>query len=153
MGLTLEFYIGDPQKIEEAIRECELGILDDPKVVHRRADLSLHIVPKDLDLLSRQLGKLSDREPLDLRPYLSVIIDQADGGLLLVDNAWVKYAASIKEDTEDTVTEDWFEAMRREHPGENIRVTPEARLAVRELLGLCREAARNKATVLHSWFA
>jgi hypothetical protein len=153
MGLTLEFCIGNLQKIEKAIRECKLDILDDPEVVQRRADLSLHIVPKDLDLLSRELGKHSDSEPLDLRPFLNVVVDEEDRGLLLVDDAWVKYAASIKEDAENSIVEDWFVDMRREYPGENIQITPEARVAVRGLLGLCREAAMNKATVLHSWFA
>ena len=153
MGLTLAFYIGDSKEIERAIRECEIDLLYDPEVVHRQADLSLHILPKDPNLLSRQFGKHSGRKPLDLRPYLSVIIDESDRGLLLVDNTWVMYAADVEADAVDNVVEDWFEAMRKEYPQEEIQVTPEAKLAVQALLELCKAALQEGSTVLHSWFA
>ena len=153
MGLTLRFYIGDSKRIEKAIRESEIDLLYDPEVVHKCADLSLHIVPRDLDLLSRQFGKHSRRKPLDLRPHLGMIIDENDRGLLSVDKAWVKYIAKARVDAADRIVGDWFEAMRQEYPEEEIKVTQAARSAVRDLVELCKEATRKRAKVLHVWFA
>jgi hypothetical protein len=153
MGLTLEFYIGDPKKISNALRKGNLDLLyDDPKVVSRTADLSLHILPKDLNLLSMQFGQHSKQRPLELRPNLKVLIDEEDYGLLLVNKKWVKYAAKVAEDALGEIVSDWFEVMKSEYPNEEIEKTEEARLAVQELLMLCKEAVQKKSKVLHAWY-
>lgn len=154
MGLTLEFYIGHHEKIVNAIREGNLDLLyHDNDVVHRIADLSLHIVPEDLNLLSRQFGERSNQDPLDLRPYLEVLIDEPDHGLLFVDNQWVRYVAKVDENRLDEIVTNWFNAMAKEYPDEDLEVTDDAKRAVQNLWDLCREAAQSSMAVFHAWFA
>ncbi|HXK61710.1 MAG TPA: hypothetical protein PLP42_17625 [Acidobacteriota bacterium] len=52
MGLALEFHQGDAQALFAAFTNCDYNRLDDPKVVKRTADFSLHITPKDLTRIS-----------------------------------------------------------------------------------------------------
>ena len=154
MGLTLEFYLGNSRKIINAMRNQNFALLyEDSNVVYRIADLSLHLSPKDLNLLSRQLGIHSQQAPIDLRPHLKVLIDEQDYGLLLVDSKWVKYAAKVNCDNLETIVSGWFESLRQEYPNEEISLTEEAKEAVQNLLELCKEATqKRKAKVLHGWY-
>jgi hypothetical protein len=153
MGLSLEFYIGDRKKIENAFRSLHFDLVyDDPEVVSRIADLCLHLQPRDLNFLSREFGRYSSQKSLDLRPYLQVLIDEPDYGLLLVSKQWIEYAANVSEDALDKIVTGWFQVMKEEYPEEAIEETEAARLAVQELLGLCKEAKQKKSEVLHAWF-
>src|SRR3954468_14979905 len=58
MGLSLEFYAGDPGRIGLAFTEIEFDGLRDGTVAHSYADLSLHLSPADLDILSEQVGAI-----------------------------------------------------------------------------------------------
>jgi hypothetical protein len=58
MGLTLEFFMGDPAAIGPAIANVDFDTLDDSDIVEARADLSLHLEPQDLDTLSREAAAL-----------------------------------------------------------------------------------------------
>ncbi|CAG0942047.1 hypothetical protein BROC_01699 [Candidatus Brocadiaceae bacterium] len=152
MGLTLEFLTGDSAKIETAFLKDDFDLLDSPQVVHKRADLSLHIVPKDLDLLSYQFGKFARSAPIALRPYLHVILDEEDRGLFLVDKDWITYAATVAEDTVNKIDEGWFDAMRQEYPNENIELTPAATKAIGDLVSLCKYAIQHRLAVYHCWW-
>jgi len=153
MGLTLEFYIGNKERIEKAFREVLLELLDDPNVIHKRADLSLHVDPSDLDLLSVEFAVRSGRETLQLRPFLTVLFDEVDRGLLLIDTAWVNYVAHVEEQSIDKIVRGWYDSMRKEHSEEDIPdPTQEAVDAVQDLVQLCKEAKKNNLNVLHGWF-
>ena len=153
MGLTLEFYIGNAGKIEEAIADVLLELLDDPTIVHKRADLSLHIDPNDLNLLSVQFGLHSGRPFLELRPFLTVLVDEEDRGLLSVDATWVDYVSNVQEKSIATIVRDWFESMRKEHSDEDIPDPSQDVLdAVRDLITLCKDGKKRNLQVLHGWF-
>ncbi|MCA9916622.1 MAG: hypothetical protein KC445_01660 [Anaerolineales bacterium] len=154
MGLTLEFYLGNQKNIRSAFRNLQFDRLyNDPKLVSRIADLSLHIQPQDLNLLSREFGRHSGQKLSDLRPNLKVLVDEPDYGLLLVSKKWIDYAANVSVDALDQIVSGWFQSMKQEYPKEEIEETEEAKRAVRDLLGLCREAKIKKAAVLHGWFS
>ncbi|MCA9956754.1 MAG: hypothetical protein KC434_18620 [Anaerolineales bacterium] len=153
MGLSLEFYIGDRKKINNAFRSLQFDLIyDDSEMVGRIADLSLHLQPRDLNMLSREFGRHSGQKLLDLRSNLKVLVDEPDYGLLLVSKKWIEYAANVPEDALGKIVTSWFQTMKKEYPNEKIEETEEARLAVKELLGLCREAKQKKLEVLHAWF-
>ena len=152
MGLALQFLLGNVDVIENAIRSIDFEHLDDPGIVHQRADFSLHITPKDLDLLSRELGVISDQSPIDLRPSLNVIIDEQDRGLLAVDQSWIQYVALLATETVLDVTKNWALAMQREYSDPNIRVTSEMQKSVLDLINLCKAASMSDMQVLHAWF-
>ncbi len=159
MGLRLEFYTGDSKKIEAAFLEDEIepyfhpmDSLQAPNVIQREADLSFHIIPKDLNLLSERFGKYSGQQPIPLRPYLSRILDEEDHGLLLVDDIWVKYVAAVQESDVAQVANAWCQAMEAEYPGEQIPLTPEITRAVGNLVNLCQYAQEKRIKVYHAWW-
>jgi len=51
MGLSLEFYAGDAEKIGQAFSAGGLESLRNGTLAHSYEDLSLHIPPTDLDIL------------------------------------------------------------------------------------------------------
>ena len=152
MGLSLEFYIGDTNAIISALEDCDYDRLDEPGVVNRRADLSLHLIPDDLNLLSLCIGAVSGHKPLSLRPHLSIIVDEADYGVLEVSQEWTAYAASVPNDRITELATAWAQAMSRQH-GEEIQANSDLQNAVRELVALCVIAHRDSDRVLHAWNA
>jgi len=151
MGLTLEFYQGDPDALALAFENAEFEVLDDPGVVARTADLSLHITPRDLNLLSLQVGRITGADPMELRPHLDIVVDEEDRGLLAVSASWVAYLAALKPSHVASLVSAWFEAMQREHGDSGIRVTPEATRGVRDLVDLCVAARLAGSSVMHAW--
>ena len=152
MGLTLQFLLGNVAEIENAIVSVDLEWLYDPSVIIKQADISLHIIPKDLDLLSRQLGVVSALDSMDLRPHMKVIFDEKDRGLLAVDKAWVEYASTLSEDNIPDVAEKWATAMQLEYDDDKICVTSDMLQSIHELIDLCRTANNSGMQVLHAWF-
>ena len=94
MGLTLEFHAGDKSRIAKAIQESDLEVLGNPDVSKFNVDLSLHITPHDLDLLSASFGEAKLIPPLQLRKFLKVMVDEEDRGALGVDQDWINYIAA-----------------------------------------------------------
>lgn len=70
MGLTLKFFAGDDARLTEVFRGANYYKFNDPEVIFAEADLSLHIEPRDLDLLSMEAGRLTTQSPIDLRLQL-----------------------------------------------------------------------------------
>lgn len=153
MGLSLYFYIGNLEKIEAAVRDCDFHTLYDPEVCAHRADFSLHLQPRDLDTLSRQIGSHSQQVPVDLRPNLVVRVDEEGYGLLIVDSAWVLYVARIDLADVPAAVEGWFRAVQAQYSNEQIAPTPEAAAAVDSLVRLCKLAEKTRQPVSHVWFA
>lgn len=152
MGLSLEFITGNVLRLVEALQSGGIEALDDPTVVTRRADLSLHLIPHDLNLLSRAIGTHSDQTVKDVRPSLSALVDNEDCGALAVAPEWVAYAAAVGLEQIDAVVETWFAMMREEHNEPDLHVTPEALTAVTELVSLCKYALQTNQYIIHIWF-
>jgi hypothetical protein len=154
MGLTLEFYIGDPAVIGRAVMDGDFDTLDDPRVVHARADLSLHIQPKDIDTLSSEAAGLLQREPVLLRESLGDAIggDERDHGAFLVAPEWLSQFAALQPETLAELTRRWMATMAQQYNDPGIHVTPEAEAAVLALTNLCRRATESATPVVHAWF-
>jgi hypothetical protein len=153
MGLTLEFLVGDVEKMAEAIRECDYDLLDDPECVSLRADFSLHLEPRDLNYLSQQLAEFGGRAPMDLRSHLSVRVDEEDRGLLLVDRDWVSYVAAVPDSAPSAIADRWAAAMRQQYDDPELLPTDAMVASVSALVALCKTAHQHNVQVAHLWIA
>lgn len=151
MGLTLEFALGDPDKISEAVKDYDFDRLSDPAVVKGRADLSLHITPHDLDALSEEFASASGREAVKLRPYLQVLHDDSECGALLVDRFWISYAAAVPLAQAKEITQRWIARMSREYEEPQIVFSEGAMKAVGDLIALCARAEAEGESLVHLW--
>jgi hypothetical protein len=152
VSLSLEFYTGDTSAIIAAVEAMDFDLLDDPAVVSARADLSLHLIPKDLDFLSIALGGAAGLPPIELRPHLDPVVDAPEYGLLAVDSAWVAYAATAPLTAAENVAESWVAQMQREYNDQTITVTDDVIDAVGQLITLCLTAECDGTPVVHVWY-
>ncbi len=152
MGLTLEFALGQADKITEALREDELDRLDAPAVVKARADISLHVTPHDLDTLSEEFASASGCTAVTLGPYLQVLLDESDRGVLLVDKFWISYVAAVPTDQARNVAQRWIARMSREYNDPQIVLTDDAVRAVENLVAICSRAKAEGERLVHLWF-
>ncbi|MEN8241006.1 MAG: hypothetical protein ABFS17_03715 [Chloroflexota bacterium] len=151
MGLTLEFFVGDVDAITNAIKYADLMRLDDPLVVEKKADFSLHLNPNDLNLLSLEVGIITREDPLLLRPYLSIIIDENDYGLLTVERKWIEYVAQIPSNQSEQLLTNWFTEMAKDYNDPDIIETDQGLKAIRDLVELCNYAIAADCQVVHYW--
>lgn len=151
MGLALEFYAGSREKIIKAVQECDLDLLDEPGVTAAYADFSLHMEPRDLNLLSRAIGVVENREVLELGDFLNGVVDEDGYGALDVGRDWVRYAATTNPLNIDVIVQGWSELMSALH-GESIAPNDSMRKALSDLVSLCRLAVNTDAAVVHIWY-
>jgi hypothetical protein len=152
MGLSLEFYTGDMEAITAAVTALDFDLLDESDIVTGYADLSLHIVPEDLDTLSQVMGSASGMELRDLRPHLTVVLDEEDHGALSVDPSWVAYVAAVPEEQIPDVANRWAQAMATKYQDDEIQMTEELLESVTNLVILCKTAMQQGQPVLHVWY-
>ena len=154
MGLQIEFYAGDAGKIGSAFTAVELEGLRDGTLAHSYADLSLHISPTDLDILSEQIGLVLGQPAILLLDSLEDSIggtpDESDA--CVVSPFWVTAVAAVPSDTVASLARRWLQAVADESGEEVVTDSPEAVAAVSSLVELCREALGQGTRVVFAWY-
>lgn len=151
MGLSLVFMIGDTGEILGAIERAEFSSLSNPGIVEETADMSLHIVPRDLDALSEEFAVESHQQPMKLRPNLARLCDTQGRGVLEVGEPWVGYVAAVPIEAACNITERWIAKMAKEY-NQQLKVTDGAIKSVERLINLCKRSRVEKRKVLHVWY-
>lgn len=147
MGLSLMFHAGDESAFHAVLAAGEEVQAVAERLFDAHADFSLHLIPRDLDLLSEIIAGRR------LRPHLHPLTDSADGGLIGVAAEWVDAVANAPARPVEDLAEAWAEAMRDFHSQPTLAATPEMRRAIRDLLSLCQLAYARRLRVLHAWSA
>ena len=151
MGITLEFFAGDGQRLLKAFQEADLDAFDDPSIAVVKADLSLHILPKDLNTLSLVFATFNSQPPIDLRSHLTVLADSAEAGMLGVDTQWIAYVAAVPADRTAEISEAWAARMRHEYNDPDTQATEAMNESVADLIRLCKTACNGNLSVVHTW--
>lgn len=154
MGLSLEFYAGDPNKIGPAFTEIEFDGLRDGTLAHSYADLSLHVSPTDLDILSEQVGAMLGRSPVLLLDSLEHNVGGTPGesDASTVSREWVAEMAAVPPERAHELSRKWLQAVADECSEEVVTDSPGAVAAISSLIGLCREALARDTTVIFAWY-
>ncbi len=99
MGLSLEFYAGDADKIGQAFSDVEFEVIRDGTLAHSYADFSLHISPTDLDILSEQAAGMLERPPILLLDSLGRHVGGTpdESSADVVSQAWVEFIALFRK--------------------------------------------------------
>lgn len=152
MGLSLEFLVGAPKEILDALSECDYAKIT--QFTEKKADFSLHLQPKDLQTLSDCAAQFTSQPLKPFRTALVCYFDEVDRGYFLLNDDWVDAVATVDIRKAKAITEKWFERMAEEYPNEQIgKPTAEAETAVCELIELCKYAAQLEKPVIHIWIA
>lgn len=152
MGLVLQFLVGDPKGILNALSAADYEKLSG--LTEERADFSLHLQPKDLQTLSDCAAQYAGQLLKPLRSALVCYLDEADRGYFLVDDDWVDAMAAIDIGKSKELAAKWFEQMAVNYPNEQLgSPTAEAETAVYELIKLCKYAVQSAKPLIHIWVA
>jgi hypothetical protein len=153
VGLSLEFYAGDAAVIGADFSAINFDGISNGSRARAYADFSLHLAPKDLDLLSEVFAERAGVEPLLLSDSLLRTVGgfEGAGGAEVVDPAWVGMVAVAEEANAPDLAAEWIRRVGTSYD-QQFAVTPEAVRAVRELIRLCRLAIRERVEVVHSWY-
>jgi hypothetical protein len=133
-----------------AAQECRPSFLD-TAIAQARADVNLHIEPRDLDTLSSLLSSFNRQPSMDLRSHLAVVVDEEDKGLLEVDRRWVAYAAAVSSEKASAVADAWAREMSAQYKDPQLVVTDEMKASVDALIRLCKTAVQQNLPVVHIW--
>jgi hypothetical protein len=154
VGLSMEFYAGDPKRIGAAFSEIKLDKLRDGSLAHSYADLSLHLSLTDLDILSEEIGALLGNPPVRLLDSL----DRRVGGTPeeseanVVSQDWVVAVSAVPPASAGELSRRWLKAVATESGEEIDPENPDAAAAVSSLLSLCREATARGTSVVFAWY-
>jgi hypothetical protein len=131
MGLSLEFYAGDANIIGAAVAEIEFDRIRSGGDAIAYADLSLHLSPDDLDLLSEVIAERARQPPALLLDSLTRTVGTIDeeGAAYVVDPRWVAIVAALSVEDAPDVTAEWIQRVGVAH-GETLAVTEDATQAV-----------------------
>src|SRR5678815_1730020 len=136
MGLSVEFYAGDPHKIGPAFTAINLGGLRDGTVAHSYADLSLHLSLTDFNILSEQVRAFLGRPPVLLLDSLESSIggtpDESEAAVVSRD--WVETVAAVPIRSAPEVARRWLRAVSRASGEEVVTDSPDSALAVSSLI-------------------
>jgi hypothetical protein len=154
MSLQLEFYAGDPAVIGPAFTEIEFDGLRDGTVAHSYADLSLHLSPTDLDILSEQAASLVGNNIPNLLDSLEGSIGGTPGesDASLVAAEWVKGISQVEMHRCAEFTKRWLEAVAAESGDDVVTDCPDAVTAVERLVMLCRDSIARSSRVVFAWY-
>jgi hypothetical protein len=154
MGLSMEFYAGEADFIGRAFSDVESDDLRDGSAT-AYADLSLHLVPDDLDTLSEAAADLSGVAPSLLSECLirqvGALDDGQTGGADVVDPEWLGMFAALGDEDAERLTAGWFSRLGQKY-GEALEVNRGAVAAVVALIRLCRKAVAEGHDVVFVWY-
>jgi hypothetical protein len=150
----MEFYAGEADSIGRAFSDVESDDLrDGPATAY--ADLSLHLVPDDLDTLSEVAAGLAGVAPSLLSECLTrqvgVLDDGQTGGADVVDPRWLGMFAALGDRDAEPLTARWFSCLGQKY-GEPLEVNRGAVAAVEALIRLCRKAVTEGHEVVYVWY-
>src|ERR1700722_18128804 len=99
MGLSLEFYAGDPAVIGADFSAMGFGGIRDGTRACAYADFSLHLSPTDLDILSAVIAEQVGTASRLLNDSLIRTVGgfEGEGRADVVDPAWVHMVAAADE--------------------------------------------------------
>ena len=148
----MEFYAGDPYAITKPVDHLGYDRLDDPLVAGAKADFSLHLIPDDLNFLSRAIAETTRQRPMGLRPIMQIVIDKPDYGVLAVDPGWVAYVARAEVQQAAVIADAWAKSLNLARADDLVANTHVLK-AIEDLIVLCQQAHRSRKAVVHVWYA
>jgi hypothetical protein len=153
MGMLMWFYVGDKTHIGEGYSAMDtIPLWKNPCVV-ATADVSLHLSPIDLELLSEEACRIAGVEPVTLTDSIRENIggDGESSSADVVSIQWVQTVASILDDQIEDLAKRWMVRVAEEHGEQTVEANRDTLRAVRDLIHACRVATEKGLAVVHVW--
>ncbi len=108
MGMLIDFYTGDAERIVDAWRREDADAFADPRVVVARADLSFHIGPEELDQLVLTACELTARPAMTFSACVrGHLAPDAESGIHELSDAFRDLLAGVPAEQAGQLYERW----------------------------------------------
>jgi hypothetical protein len=154
MGLSMEFYAGDPKVIARAFSAYEFNALREHRAAAAYSDFSLHLAPSDLDLLTQEVSDALGCNCPDFWDCLSDPVGGNDNeyGAAVLSSECVALLGSISNEWLSEMTRAWMSRVAEAHEDPAIEATAETHAAIRGVAELCRFAENRGISVVFGWY-
>ncbi len=154
MGLSIEFYAGDPDEIGRVFTNVGFDGLRDGSVAHGYADLSLHLSPEHFDSLSEQAGAALKRTPVLLLDSLERTVGGTEGerGADVISPRWVGMMAAVPTELVATIAKNWMAVVAEDVGDPTIGSSADVEKALSDLIEVCRIAEQRSSSVVFAWY-
>ena len=154
MGLSMEFYAGDADRIGRAFSDFNFDGLRDGTIAHAYADLSLHLSPDHLDLLSDEIAKSLDRPPVLFLDSLGRKVggNESESSAEVVSRPWVEVVAALPHEAIARLAASWMAAVAQESDDHTVESSPDVEAALRALIDVCMQALARGTSVVFGWY-
>lgn len=155
MGLKLQFFIGDKDNIVNAVADEDFDILEELEDQGDFADFSLHLSPKDLNVLINIISSHLSDDSFGLRENLDTedcYFDENDRGAFYVKDMVKNLIAKTSEKDAAIYASRWYNKLSEEYPDEHIGDSSMAEQPISDLIRICQIALKEDKCLVHVWF-
>jgi hypothetical protein len=156
MGLSLQFALGKSDEIIQAVANEDfdfINLLDEEGNI---ADFSLHLSPKDFDLLLNSASSLLGIDQIiELRSNLDFhthYFDTIDRGASLINETIPQLFSQFDLIDAKKVTEIWYSKLQFTYPTEDIEMSSYAIEAVKKLILISKRCLLEEKQLVYLWF-
>lgn len=118
------------------------------------ADFSLHIGLKDIDMLVYCASIIKSKKDIGFQENFNLkkeYIDESEYGAIQLSSEFITFFSSINESDVEQISKNWFIEMSKEYPTEEIKVTEDAKQAIRKLIRISKQAKLNNNDMVFLW--
>jgi hypothetical protein len=135
VSLDYQFAVGNADKILKGTKKQDYDYLNKIETEGNLADFSLHIGLKDIDMLLHCASIIENKKDIGFQNnfnFTKVYVDEPEYGAIQLTPKFIAFFSTIDESDVEQISKNWFTEMSKTYPSEEIKVTEDAKEAIRK---------------------
>ncbi len=154
VSLDYQFAIGNADKILKASKKQDYDYLSKIETEGNLADFSLHIGLKDIEMLVHCASIIKNKKDIGFQDNFNLTkkyVDEPEYGAIQLTPDFINFFASIDVSDVEQISTNWFTEMSKAYPAEKIKITEDAKQAIRKLIHISKQAKLNNNDMVFLW--
>lgn len=154
VSLDYQFAVGNADKILKATKKQDYDYLSKIETEGNLVDFSLHIGLKDIDMLLHCTSIIENKKEIGFQDnfnFTKVYVDEPEYGAIQLTPEFIAFFSTIDESDVEQISKNWFTEMSKTYPSEEIKVTEDAKEAIRKLIHISKQAKLYNYDMVFLW--
>lgn len=154
VSLDYQFAIGNADKILKASKKQDYDYLSKIETEGNVADFSLHIGLKDIEMLVHCASIIKNKKDIGFQDNFNLTkryVDEPEYGAIQLTSDFITFFSSIDDSDVEQISKNWFTEMSKAYPTEEIKITEDAKQAIRKLIHISKQAKLNNNDMVFLW--